>query len=124
MGIGLYNILKLRMMPKTWPLCTGVKLNLRDRVLGEVEKNSFIDLPGKGGTQQPHASKTVCPNPGGFGEEFYSNGSRAELLTRIRVCAGPALLNLASGGLLVSFSSFFDLASGGLLPCLCIPSLP
>ena len=23
--------------------------NLRDRVLGEVEKNSFISLPGKGG---------------------------------------------------------------------------
>ena len=29
---------------------------------------------------------------GGFGEEFYSNGSRARLLIRIRVCAGPAFL--------------------------------
>ena len=27
----------------------SVELNLRDRVLGEVEKNSFIALPGKGG---------------------------------------------------------------------------
>ena len=30
-------------------LYTGVKLNLRDRVLGRVEKDSFIALPGKGG---------------------------------------------------------------------------
>ena len=29
---------------------------------------------------------------GGFGEEFYSNGSRVGLLISIRVCAGPALL--------------------------------
>jgi hypothetical protein len=32
------------------------------------------------------------PTLGGFGEEFYRNGSRAELLIRIRVCAAPALL--------------------------------
>ena len=31
------------------PLYTGAGLNLRDRVLGEAEKNSFIALPGKGG---------------------------------------------------------------------------
>ena len=37
------------MMLKTWPLYTSVKSNLRDRVLGEVEKNIFIALPGKGG---------------------------------------------------------------------------
>ena len=36
-------------MPKTWPLCTSAESNLGDRVLGEVEKNSFIALPGKGG---------------------------------------------------------------------------
>ena len=28
---------------------TGIKLNLRDRVLGKVVKDSFIALPGKGG---------------------------------------------------------------------------
>ena len=33
-------------MPKTQPLCTGAESNLGDRVLGEVEKNSFIVLPG------------------------------------------------------------------------------
>ena len=37
-------------------------------------------------------SKTVFHNVGGFCEEFYSNGLRAELLIRIRVYAGPALL--------------------------------
>ena len=30
-------------------LYTSAKLNLGDRVLGEVEKDSFIALPGKGG---------------------------------------------------------------------------
>ena len=35
-------------MPKTRPLCTGAQLNLGDKVLGEVEKNSFTALPGKG----------------------------------------------------------------------------
>ena len=37
------------MMPKTRPLCTRAKLNLRDRILGEVEKNRFIALPVEGG---------------------------------------------------------------------------
>ena len=35
---------------KAQPLYLGAKLNLGDRVWGEVEKNSFIALPGKGGT--------------------------------------------------------------------------
>ena len=30
---------KHAVMPKTQSLCTGAKLNLRDRVLGEVDKN-------------------------------------------------------------------------------------
>jgi len=30
-------------------LYTGAKLNLRDRILGEVDKDSFIALAGKGG---------------------------------------------------------------------------
>ena len=70
-------------MPKTQPLCTGAESNLRDRVLGEVEKNSFIALPGKEGDSGLLASKTVCPNLGRFGEEFYSNSSRVWLLTRL-----------------------------------------
>ena len=66
-------------MPKPWPLCTGAELNLRDRVLGEVEKKkkSFITLPGKGGPRGLMLSK-LCPNPGEFGEEFYSNKTIAQ----------------------------------------------
>lgn len=37
------------LMPKTRPLRTGAELNLRDIVLGEVEKGSFIAWSGKGG---------------------------------------------------------------------------
>ena len=73
-------------MPKTWPLCTSAESNLTDRVLGEVEKNSFIALPGKGGHSGLMPSKTVCPNP------IYSNGSRVGLLISIRVCAGTVVL--------------------------------
>ena len=31
-------------------------------MVGDVEKNSFIVLPGKGGQQQAHVLKTVCPH--------------------------------------------------------------
>ena len=72
--------------------CAPVPNQIRDRVLSEVEKNSFIALPGKGGHSGLVPSKIVCPNLEGFGKEFYSNGSRIGLLKRNRVCAGPALL--------------------------------
>ena len=80
---------------KTQPLCTVAKSNLRNRVSGEVEKNSFIALPGKGGHSGLVPSKNCVSQPGGwggFGKEFYSNSSRAGLLIRVRVCEGPALL--------------------------------
>ena len=31
-------------------------------MVGDVEKNSFIVLPGKGGQQQAHVLKTVYPH--------------------------------------------------------------
>ena len=87
-------------MPKTWLLCTSAKSNLGDRVLGEVEKHSFIALPGKGRHSRLPPSKTVCPHPGGFGEEFYSNGSRVGLLTRLGCVQGLHPFNFVSGNLL------------------------
>ena len=78
------------LLPKSQPLCTGAESNLGDRVLDEVEKNSFIALPGKGGHRGLVPLKNCVPNPGGFGEEFYSSGSRAGLL--IRLGCVPALL--------------------------------
>ena len=47
------------MMPKTWPLCTSAESNLRDGVLGRVEKNKLIALPGKGGHSGLMPRKTV-----------------------------------------------------------------
>ena len=60
------------------------KLNLRDKALGEGRENNFSDLLVKGEYSKPL--------PGVFGEEFYNNGSRAELLIRIWMCAGSVLL--------------------------------
>ena len=49
-----------------WSLYSGAKSNLRDRVLGEVEKNSFIALPGKGGHSRLMPSKLCVPTGGGI----------------------------------------------------------
>ena len=46
-------------MPKTWLLCTSAESNLRDGVLGKVEKNKLIVLPGKGGHSGRMPPKTV-----------------------------------------------------------------
>ena len=61
---------------EAWPLCTGAELNLGDRILGKVGKSNFIALLGKRGHNGFMPLKTVCLNLGGFGEEFYSSGSR------------------------------------------------
>lgn len=58
-------------MTKTQPLYTHAEWNLEDRVLGKVEKNSFIGLPGKEGHSGLLPSQS--PNPGGFGENFHGN---------------------------------------------------
>ena len=50
-------------MLKAWPLSTSAKLNLRDRVWGEAEKNNFTALPGKGGHGRLMPLETV-PQPG------------------------------------------------------------
>lgn len=78
-------------------LNTGIELNLRDRVWGEVEKNSCIALLGKGEHRRFMPAKLsfstwVAVGQGRVREEFYINGSRAGLLIKIRVCAGSAFL--------------------------------
>ena len=94
-------------MPKTQPLCTGGELNLRDRDLVE-EKSSFA-LP-KGGTVGLRLRNCVSSQRG-FGEEFYSSGSRAGLLIKFGCVQGLHSFNLASGHLLMSFSGSFFLLS-------------
>ena len=56
---------------ETWPLYTGAGLNLGDRVLGEIKRNRFIALPGKGGHSGLLPSR-LCVPPGRGGEESYS----------------------------------------------------
>ena len=51
----------LRLTPNIQPVCTGAKLNLGHGVLGEVEKYSFIALPGKGGHGGLLPLKTALP---------------------------------------------------------------
>ena len=102
-------------MLKARPLCTSVRSNLRDRVSGEVGKNRFIALPGKRGHSGVPPLKTMCPNPGRFGEEFYSNGSRVGLLVRLGCVHGLHSFHLVSGNLLMSFSGSFNLVPGGHL---------
>ena len=63
-------------------LFSGVESNLRDRVLGEVEKNSFTAWPGKGGHTRFLSWKTVIPSLGELAEEFYNSTSRVGLPTR------------------------------------------
>ena len=52
------------LMPKMWPLCNSAKSTVRDRVLGKVEMNSFIALPGKGGHSRLVRTKIECTNDG------------------------------------------------------------
>ena len=56
------------MMPKARPLCASAELNLADSVLGEVEEDSFITVPGKGGHSRLLPQETVCPKPRGSAE--------------------------------------------------------
>ena len=68
----------------------------------------------KGDTVGSCPSQTMCPNPGGFDEEFYSYSSRMGLLIRLGCVQGLYSFNLVSGNLM-SFCGSFNLASCGLL---------
>lgn len=57
-------------MLKTRPLCIGAESSLRDRVMGEVEKDSFIGLPGKGRHRRLLLLKTMCSNLEGLAKSF------------------------------------------------------
>ena len=62
------------------PLCTSAELNLRDRVLGEVEKNSLCQAKGD-------AAK-LCPlNPGGF-DELNKGGVADKIRVCVQLCVG------------------------------------
>ena len=98
-----------------WIESESVSLNLTlDRVWGEVEKNSFVALPGKGENRWCVPMKKM-PQQGGSGKEFYSTDSMAELLIDdgvCRVCAPLTWLQIISWWL---FLIPFNLVSDGLL---------
>ena len=77
-------------MAKSQPPYTGAKSNIRDRVLGKVEKNSFTALPGKRDPSRLLPSQTMCCNPGGFDEGFHSNQFKDVVANKLRVCEEPA----------------------------------
>lgn len=82
------SILQLKwgqiLMLKAWPLCTRARLNPGNRALGKVEKNSLIALPGRGGHSRLLPTKTLCPNPAEFGEEFYGQWFKDGVADKIR----------------------------------------
>ena len=79
-------------MPKSRPLGTSAELNLGDRVLGEVEKKSFVVLPGKGRHGGLMPLKCYFPTWGSLMKNFIAMVQGIGLLIKVRVCAGPAYL--------------------------------
>ena len=82
--------------------------------MGEVEKNNFIALPGKGGHSGPMPLKTVCPNLGVFDEKifgfffFFFFLAALGLCCRTRAfssCGEQGLLFVAVHGLLIAVAS-------------------
>ena len=63
-------------MKPNLPLYSDTELNIGDRVWGQVNKNSFIALPGKGDPSRLMPSKLCVPQPGWGSEKVYSNGSK------------------------------------------------
>ena len=88
---------QLRLMPTIQPLCTDAKLNLGHGVWGEVEKNSFIALSGKGGHSGLLPLKTALPTREDLVRSFYTRGSRSGLLIRLECVQGLHLFNLVLG---------------------------
>ena len=43
------------MMPKSWPLCTGAESSLRERAVGEIDKEKLYCFARQMGTQQTPA---------------------------------------------------------------------
>ena len=85
---------------ETQPVCTGAKLNLRDKVLDGTERNSSIALPGKVGHKGIMPLKVCVPAWGDLVRSFMAVVPRR--VPGVRVCVqGLYSFNLASGGLLM-----------------------
>ena len=96
------------------PLSDSAELKCRNRVLGKGEKNSFITLPGKGGSEQTNALKTVSPLRKNC-KEFDSKKEKSRFLDRNEDWDKPSFF----GGILVIKAGVRRCSqwwSSGLLP--------
>ena len=101
-------------------LYAGATLKSQRQSFGEVEKISFITLPGRRGQSEHLPWKMACLHLGGTGEGFYSSGSRLRLGSVVQWFSGSRLrlgfvqglhcFHVVSGNLLMSFSGSFNLA--------------
>lgn len=101
--LNLSSWLCLKMMLETQPLQTSAKSNLGDRVLGKVEKNSFIAciaLLDKG-DMVGLCLKNCVSTKWGFGDSLWQWFKEGGVANKIRVCAEPGHTTLDSGGLLI-----------------------
>ena len=82
-------------MPKTGLWCTGSRLNLRDRVLGKVEKISFIVLPGKGDQSGFVPQKLCVPTWGDLVGSFIAllQGGAADTVHSVCRARTPLILS-------------------------------
>ena len=64
-------------------LYTSAESNTEDRVLGEVQNDSFITLPDKGRHTGFLSPKTVSLYPRGIDEGFYNSDSTVGSLIRL-----------------------------------------
>ena len=62
---------------------TSAESNTEDRVLGEVQNDSFITLPNKGRHTGLLSPKTMYLYPRGIDEGFYNSGSKVGSLIRL-----------------------------------------
>ena len=76
---------------------------LNYRVLGDIEKNTLIALPGKGGLCGLLSLKTLCLNTEGFDEEFYNISTRVGLLVSLGCVQGLQSFDLVSDDLYFKF---------------------
>ena len=77
----------------------------------EVEKDSIIALSCKRG-QNGSCIEKLNPNPGGFDEEFYSNGFKGRVTDNTKANTGSQVASFVN---LMSFSDSSNLASGDFL---------
>ena len=86
----------MTLMPKAQLLCTtSAGSNLGERVLDEVEKDSYITLPGKGRHSGFLPRKTIVPTQEDLMRSFMTILPKGGVADKIRVCAGSQVVRVS-----------------------------